>query len=379
MTTWAGVTARRMRRHGLTPSYAAGTPLADVTATICGAHAQVLSAGEVSLALRVAGATRADVRHVLWEERSLVKTFGPRGTVHLLPARDLATWCAALSEVPRHSPFADGVRLEPEQLDEVVDAIGRALSGAELTTDELDEALVADLGPWAGERVMPAFQDLWPRWRQAVGVAAHRGVLCFARDRGHRVTYTNPQRFLDLAPVPGEQAIQWLAHGYLHAYGPATAESFARWLAAPAPWASEVFDRAGLVELEVEGDAVSADPDDDWTEGESPAGVHLLPYFDAFVVGSQPRDRLYPGRAATRALAPSGQAGNYPVLLVDGVVAGVWHQKLSGRRVTVTVEPLESLSRAQHRQLEERVERLGEVHGASPELVVGEVTVGPHA
>ena len=89
-----------MRRHGLTPSYAAGTPLADVTATICGAHAQVLSAGEVSLALRVAGATRADVRHVLWEERSLVKTFGPRGTVHLLPARDLSLWTGALSALP---------------------------------------------------------------------------------------------------------------------------------------------------------------------------------------------------------------------------------------------------------------------------------------
>jgi hypothetical protein len=379
MTTWAGVTARRMRRHGLVPPYAAGTSLADVAGTICGAHAQVLSAGEVSLALRVDGATRADVRRALWDERSLVKTFGPRGTVHLLTTRDLARWCAALSEVPRHSPFADGVRLEPEQLDQVVDAIGRALADAELTTDELDEALVADLGPWVGERVMPAFQDLWPRWRQAVGVAAHRGVLCFGPDRGRRVTYTNPQRFLDLAPVPGAEAAEWLAHGYQHAYGPATAESFARWLAAPAAWAGEVFDRAGLGELEVEGEVVRANPDDDWTEDVSPGGVHLLPYFDAFVVGSQPRDRLYPGRAATRALAPSGQAGNHPVLLVDGVVAGVWHQKVSGRRVTVTVEPLGTLTRAQHRQLEERVERLGEIHGARAELVVGEVTVGPHA
>ena len=137
--------------------------------------------------------------------------------------------------------------------------------------------------------------------------------------------------------------------------------------------------RAGLVALEVEGVAVSAHPDDDWTADEPPVGVHLLPYFDAFVVGSQPRDRLYPGRAATRALAPSGQAGNYPVLMVDGVVAGVWHQKLSGRRVTVTVEPLGRLTRAQHRQLDERVGRLGEIHGATAELVVGEVSVGPHA
>ena len=41
------------------------------------------------------------------------------------------------------------------------------------------------------------------------------------------------------------------------------------------------------------------------------------------------RDRLYPGPAAARALTPSGQAGNYPVLLVDGVVGGLWHQRRS--------------------------------------------------
>ncbi|NEE50665.1 winged helix DNA-binding domain-containing protein, partial [Streptomyces sp. SID8455] len=61
-------------------------------------------------------------------------------------------------------------------------------------------------------------------------------------------------------------------------------------------------------------------------------GVRLLPYFDAFTIASQPRERLFPGRAFERALA-GGQAGNYPVLLVDGTVAGVWHQRRSGRRI----------------------------------------------
>jgi purine-cytosine permease-like protein len=59
---------------------------ADIVGTICGAHVQVLSAAELSIALRVAGVTRAEVREALWTERSLVKTFGPRGSVHLLSA-----------------------------------------------------------------------------------------------------------------------------------------------------------------------------------------------------------------------------------------------------------------------------------------------------
>jgi len=52
-------------------------------------------------------------------------------------------------------------------------------------------------------------------------------------------------------------------------------------------------------------------------------GVRLLPYFDAYVVAGQPRARLYPGAAASRALTPAGKAGNYPVLLIDGIVGGV--------------------------------------------------------
>lgn len=82
--TWPDVTARRLRRQGLAEPFVDASP-ADVVAAMCGAHAQVLSAAELSIGVRLAGATRADVRHALWSERSLVKTFGPRGTVHLLP------------------------------------------------------------------------------------------------------------------------------------------------------------------------------------------------------------------------------------------------------------------------------------------------------
>ena len=46
----------------------------------------------------------------------------------------------------------------------------------------------------------------------------------------------------------------------------------------------------------------------------SPRGVRLLPYFDAYTVGCHPREQLFPGLAAQRALS-RGQAGNVPVLL----------------------------------------------------------------
>jgi hypothetical protein len=107
--------------------------------------------------------------------------------------------------------------------------------------------------------------------------------------------------------------------------------------------------------------------------------VRLLPYFDAYVVGSRPRHRLFPGQAAERALVPSGQAGNYPVLMVDGEVAGVWHQKRSSRRIAVTVEPLRRLAKSRLAELEDQVTRLGEVLEGDATLTIGEVSVGPHA
>jgi hypothetical protein len=375
--TWTGVTARRMARHALSePS--TGDP-ADVAGVLCGAHAQVLSAAELSIARRIAGATRADVRRALWEDRTLVKTFGPRGTVHLLPTADLPMWTGALSALPASVPqHPEPVRFTPAQAEEVIAAIGDALADAELTVDELTDAIVARAGAWAGERTMEAFQDKWPRWRQLTSTAAHRGVLCFGPNRGRNVTYTNPHRWLPgFVPSEGDAALRTLVRRYLHAYGPATPQHFARWLSIPPPRVAALFEE--LERVSVDGEPAWTAPGDTETPPEPHRGVRLLPYFDAFVVAGQPRERLYPGAAARRALTPSGQAGNYPVLLVDGVVGGVWHQRRSGRKLALTVEPLRRLTAAQRRELGDEVERVGAVMEAAPTLTVGTVTVGPHA
>jgi hypothetical protein len=67
------------------------------------------------------------------------------------------------------------------------------------------------------------------------------------------------------------------------------------------------------------------------------------------------------------------------VVLVDGVVGGVWHQRRSGRRLAITVEPLGALTTTQRRQLEDEVGLVGAVMEAKATLTVGPVTVGPHA
>jgi hypothetical protein len=380
--TWSGVTSRRMARHALTEPATDLDP-ADIAALLCGAHAQVLSAAEFSIGRRIAGATRADVQRALWEDRTLVKSFGPRGTVHLLPAAELPMWTGALSALPSSVPaHPEPVRFTPEQADEVIAAIGEALADTELTIDELTEAIVDRTGPWAGEPTMAAFQDRWPRWRQLTSTAAHRGVLCFGPNRGPKVTYTNPHRWLPgFRPDHGDAALRALLTRYLYAYGPATPQHFARWLSIPPRRAVELFDElaGGLESVELDGAPGWVLAGDTGTPQQPHRGIRLLGYFDAYVVAGQPRERLYPGAAAARGLTPAGQAGNYPVLLVDGVVGGMWHQRRSGRKLAITVEPLRELAATQRRQLDDEVELVGAVMQATPTLTVGTVPVGPHA
>jgi DNA glycosylase AlkZ-like len=380
--TWEGVLARRLERQSLAEPATQSSP-ADIASRLCGVHAQVLGAAELAIGRRIVGATRSDVQRALWQDRTLIKTFGPRGTVHLLATADLPMWTGALSALPIVvGQHPEPVRFSSAEGDEVIAAIGHALEDDELTFDELTDAIQQRTGPWAVERTMDAFQDKWPRWRQLTSAAAHRGVLCFGPNKGRNVTYTNPHRWLaGFVPDDGRVAVRAFVRRYLHVFGPATPEHFARWLGATPRSARAVFQSLGddLEPVDVDGERAWVAAGDTDVPSRPPRGIRLLPYFDAYVVAGQPRARLFPGAAAGRALTPSGQAGNYPVLLIDGVAGGVWHQRRAGRRIEITVEPLRELTRTQRNELEAEAALIGRVLEGEPVLTIGSVTVGAHA
>jgi hypothetical protein len=95
------------------------------------------------------------------------------------------------------------------------------------------------------------------------------------------------------------------------------------------------------------------------------------------MIGCHPRARLFPPDSKHRTLA-GGQAGPVPVLLVDGVVAGVWKREGSGRRITVHVEPFAPLTPRQQADLEATAARLGAILTAPATLALGPITVRPH-
>ena len=79
--TWPKAAAWRMGRHHFDKRAPAGRMLA-VASRLCGLHAQVMSSAELTLWARVEGLKRQAVQRALWEDRTLVKTWPMRGTLH---------------------------------------------------------------------------------------------------------------------------------------------------------------------------------------------------------------------------------------------------------------------------------------------------------
>lgn len=91
---WRQVHAWRLAQHGLSPRFPAQEYLRSVTRT-GGIQAQVMSAAELAVCTRVEGLSPRAVRTALWQDRTLVKTWAMRGTLHLLAARELSLDCTS--------------------------------------------------------------------------------------------------------------------------------------------------------------------------------------------------------------------------------------------------------------------------------------------
>ncbi|HKY52314.1 MAG TPA: winged helix DNA-binding domain-containing protein [Candidatus Limnocylindria bacterium] len=388
---WSDVLARRLARHHLLRP-APRAKLAEVVAAVCGIHAQVMPSAELSLGLRVKGLTKKQLDVALWEKRELVKTYGIRGTVHLVPTRELGWWLAALRACEPDEP--DPRRLAyfgvtAKQVADAADAIEETLVGRRLTRDQLGEEVRRRVGRWV-ERTVNAFGGAWPVWQIAIGVAALRGGLCFGPPQGARVTFVRPADWIGKLAAPSEATAQRdLFRRYLAAFGPASEAEFAQWATISPARAREIARSlgAGIETVNVEGTQrwqIAGD-----RAGRLSASTLLLPRFDSYIVGSHPRDVLAPPAVVARAAATglltrrvgSGRAflvGPLPVLVIDGTVAGIWESTRTAKRIAVRVQPLVKIEAKHRAALRAEATRIGAIVGLEPSLEIGKVRTRPH-
>jgi Winged helix DNA-binding domain len=365
---WSQVMAWRTARHHLDERVPATAAL-EVVAGIAGLHAQVMSSAELTVWARVEGLEPDAVRRALWEERSLVKTWAMRGTLHLLPAAEFPMWQAALST---RRPWEAGVWqrafASQKELERLNDAVATALDGRLLTREEL----ATEVGRLTGSAELG--DKLRGSWGALLKPAAALGRLCFAPNQGQQVRFTRPDTWLggwtDHDP---DQAMAEVTRRFLAASGPVTREDFARWWGIPSPAkGARLLERLGdeVTRVEVEGTAayVLAADVPGLASAAGSRTVRLLPAFDQYVVtATLQAERLMPGPFKPRVYRPQGWLS--PVLLVGGRMDGTWRQQAKGRRLLVTIEPFTGPPPIWARKAAEaEAERLAAFAGASLEL-----------
>lgn len=366
--SWEQVRQRRLVRNHLL-ARAPRWKLVDVIRDVCGVQAQVAAAAELAIAARVEGLTQAEVRAELWEQRTLLKSWSIRGTLHLHASADLPLWAAAVRAADPE--WYERYGLDAAQGAGVLDAIAEALDGRCLLRSELAAEVDRRVGTWAGEKVGSG-------WGYLLGQAALAGKLCHGPPQGTKSTFVRPDQW-DGAWVevdPGEAQAE-ACRRYLAAYGPSTPRAFSDWLGLKVDDARRVFDSLGLEEVDVEGGREwrLADSDD---RVQNVSSVRLLPEYDCYVMGFREREQLFP--PAMREVLQRHPRGRFegiaavPTVLVAGRVAGLWRRSKRGQSVEIVVEPLWALTSAERTLLEEEAERVGAFLAASVTLRLGSLS-----
>ena len=341
----------RIARHGFADR-AAETPVAAVALTTA-LQAQDNQASRLGVRARAAGVTEAAVVSAIQDDRSIVRTWLMRGTIHLVATTDLR-WLVRLIGPTIARKYRTRWRqlgLTDDLLNRMVGALPEILAGGPLTRREIRDAL-------AKRNVLIDSPDPQAH-THAVVHASTTGLICRGPDQGRNATFTLVDDWVPHAPPgpSGEDAVAELVRRYFAAYSPATAADFAVWSGLPGA------KSVALVADELSAVDVYGKPGFRLGDIEPARGVRLLPAFDNYLIGYRDRAAIL-GERHYRRVYEGGMI--YPVVLRDGKVLGRW--SLSRAQAKVAVTPFEPLPRTVARAVEAEVADIARFVGSDLEL-----------
>ena len=315
-----------------------------VVKNLCGIQAQDAHAAALAVRVRSVGLAGGDVEQARVQERSIIRTWGQRGTLHLLATEDLGWLLPLLGPI-----FVAGDRTRRAELGLDEDTCTRGISAIRdilanqgaLTRAELVEQLADRTGIRLEGQAAP----------HLLSRAALEGIVCLGPDRGTKPTYVLIDDWIEGGAhallLPRDAACAELARRYLAAYGPAEPDDLATWSGLPmsdvrAAWKSIAND---ITDVEVAGRPAWMPKEHLAWLDEFPAPAHvvrLLPGFDTYLLGYRSRDLVVSPQYARRINAGGGMV--HPTLIVDGRATGTWKLKRQKSSVDVVLEPFEELA-----------------------------------
>lgn len=298
-----------------------------------------------AVGLRTTKAVAADVEDAL-ANRSIVRTWPMRGTIHYVPAEDVR-WILELlapKVIRQNQSILRKAGLDEQVLAQSRKILTNLLSEQSLTRDELYTAL-ENGGISARQKTAVGSPGL-----HIIVYWAMMGLICFGARRGKQPTYVLLDNWVaDHRQCHRDEALAELAIRYFRSHAPATEYDFA-W------WAGLTLGDARLaIELakphlthEIIGEqsywfaTLSPGPK------ESADDACLLPLLDEYTVAYQDRRCIADPRFVARNdMAQPGVLLN-PVVLFGGRVIGTWQRAFKSNKVVIEsnlVTPLHDVER----------------------------------
>ena len=303
-------------------------------------------------------------------DRSIVRSWPLRGTLHFVAAADLRWMLSLLST---RQLRAGAKRFRELELDEQIskrsqELLRKALEGGrQLTREELYHALEQGGVSTDHQR---GYHLLWR--------ASQEQVICWGPRRGKEMTFVLLDDWIPrTAPLTADESICKLATRYFTSHGPATLHDFVWWSGLTVAEARTGIETSGaaLAERQIGGRSYWSSVAAGAPEAEpmrAAASIQetafLLPAFDEYVVAYRDRsDLLEPAFART---LNAGGGMIKPVAVVAGHVVGVWKRTLRKGRVEIEVTPFRKLAASKRRMLELAVERYGSFVGVPAEMSI---------
>jgi hypothetical protein len=303
-----------------------------------------------------------------------VRSWAMRGTLHLFAADDVPTVAAALGrkENWRRPAWLRWFGVTEPEMERLIDTIGEVLDdGRPRTRAELADEIGGRLGPRQGELLRGS-------WGSALKVASDRHYLVQSAEDDAGVRFVRASRWIESwREEDPAAALATLVERYLAVYGPATFLELRRWWGvAVRSEMKPIIDSLGdhLTEVEVDGVRALARTEDVDAIGSTRAtrgAVRLVGGFDPFIVGAGLRDQLLPAAHLKRVSRTAGWIS--PVVLVDGVAAGVWDSVRKGDQLAITVDPFDRFDTKRKASVERAADDVARAQGVTAKVAYGRV------
>jgi hypothetical protein len=309
----------------------------------------------------------------LFVDKSLVKTWVMRGTLHIIPAEELPVYNRSLRRMwfEHHGRFMKAPEwpsLE-QRRNQIYPKILQALTTKPLKRKDLGDKVRSLLKDGS----LP-YERLFSGWGGILKETAYDGLTVHAEPCERESCFSNLRWWLPrikLDSISEEEAQKRLFIKYLRGYGPATQQDFSLWSGSMAGDAKRAIENASsmIEQIEVEGAKGKfwLLKDDmkvlDSTDLAEPAPVRLLPKFDSILLGHRDRSRIIKEQHKRLVFKP--KVGDIAAtVVIDGQIAGTWRHTRKRRTLAVAIRPFGNIARDDMAEVKQQASELGQYMGA---------------